>query len=215
MKIDVFSAISINGILTRKKGESSLDLIKKLDVPKELLDIQYKTRRFYDAVMIGNSTAIIDNPKLNSHKTKNKKIIRITYDPYEKLLKDSFFLDGTQKTYVGLCEYTNLGYKKYLEKKCIDTIVAGTNRINFPNFFSKLEKKGISSILIEGGGKLNYELLKENLISEIKLIVLPIVLNNNSPNIFSSNKVIFQKLKLFKSIIINNYQYVTYRVDNK
>lgn len=212
MKINIFSASSLNGILTPKKGKSSTEIIKDYNVPRELLELQYELRRNHNAVMIGTSTVLIDNPRLNSHLDDSLRSVRISFDPYERIPKDYNFLDGTETTCIGICKCTSQEYKQYLKEKEIVVIEAGEERINLPEFFSKLEKIGIKSVLVEGGGKLNSEVVKTNLVSEVHSIIMPFVFGTEAPNFFNS-KYLFKKLKLFESSGVGDYIYCRYGIE--
>ena len=211
MKIDILTAMSLNGIISPHRGTSSLELINKLNVPKEVLELQYNLRKEYDAIMLGTGAVLIDNPTLNSHNLE--EAIRITIDPFERIPKNYHFLDGSIRTIIGVSNQTSGKYLSFLENNNIEYIIAGEKRVESPLFYDKLTKeKNISSILVEGGGNFNYNLLKENLIDNLQVIVMPVLLDSSSVNLFDSNKNIFNKMCLEDIKKIDDYLFIKYKI---
>ncbi len=76
-----------------------------------------------------------------------------------------------------------------MKDKKISYIFGGKNKIKFETVFNKLKQLfNINKLLLEGGGYINGEVIKEDLIDEISLMVLPFVVNNiEAPELFYSN----------------------------
>ncbi len=63
-----------------------------------------------------------------------------------------------------------------LLKKGVDVLVAGKTEIDFPLLMSLLyDKYQIRSLMVEGGPTLNYYMLKNRLVDELRLIHLPFI----------------------------------------
>jgi 2,5-diamino-6-(ribosylamino)-4(3H)-pyrimidinone 5'-phosphate reductase len=78
---------------------------------------------------------------------------------------------------VALCTKTTpKSFLEYLEERYINYIIAGTDHVDFHQAFEELNKKfGAKTILLDSGGILNGVLLREGLVSEISLLVHPLV----------------------------------------
>jgi 2,5-diamino-6-(ribosylamino)-4(3H)-pyrimidinone 5'-phosphate reductase len=78
---------------------------------------------------------------------------------------------------VALCtSSTPKSFLDYLEKRYVQYIIAGTDHVNFHQAFEELSKEyGAKTILLDSGGTLNGVLLREGLVSEISLLVHPLV----------------------------------------
>jgi 2,5-diamino-6-(ribosylamino)-4(3H)-pyrimidinone 5'-phosphate reductase len=78
---------------------------------------------------------------------------------------------------VALCtKNTPKSFLEYLEKRYIEYILAGSDHVNFHQAFEELNKRyGAKTILLDSGGALNGVLLREGLVSEISLLVHPLV----------------------------------------
>jgi len=211
MKVNILTACSINGIITAKRGESSLSLIKKLNVPQEILDLQYQIRREYDAIMVGIGTVLIDDPKLNSHLQEKGDTTRITLDPFAKIPIDYHFLDGSENTIIGVNKSTNPQYLELLQSRDIKYIQTESDRVNLSDFLEELELLGINKILVEGGGGLNGALLNNNLVNKVSLIVMPISLDPSSVKVFEKVNT-NQQLELDSFQQIGRYIFLEYHV---
>ncbi len=94
---------------------------------------------------------------------------------------------------------TPVEYLAYLKSKNISYIFGGDDELNFELIFEKLKNKfGVKKLLLEGGGAINGSIIKEDLIDEISLMILPFVVNNfEAPALFYT-KVTSPKLYHFK-----------------
>ena len=71
-------------------------------------------------------------------------------------------------------ESTSNEYLAYLRKKKISYVIGGNHDVDLTNVLTKLKTNfHISTILLEGGGKMNESFLKAGLIDEIHLLELP------------------------------------------
>lgn len=127
----------------------------------------HSLRQKFMAVLISANTAIKDNPLLNVRFGRIiKQPIRVVLDTNLKIPLDCQIVK-TADEYQTYIVYAKEDCKKedILFKKGIKLIKAGLSNghIDLADAFSKLAKEGIASILIEGGGILNFSLLKERL----------------------------------------------------
>lgn len=187
MKLDIITASSINGIIAPLPNKSSLKLLTRFKSIKTIMNFQNEIRNKYAGIMVGTNTVKIDNPCLNSN--KNNKQYRITIDTKGKIPKNYKFFDNTKKTIIGVCKNTPKRYLEFLKSKKINYLRCGQTKISLPVFIKKLEKTGIKSIIVEGGGTLNYSLIKNRLVNKIYVVEFPLILNSKSINLFNSPKL--------------------------
>ncbi len=153
----------------------------------------HKLRSKYDAILVGANTVILDNPYLTSRVLPYKNPLRIVLDnslkipPNSNILKDKNVLVAT----------TNRADERkllFLRKKGFEVAVLGKNIVNLRKLLVYLGKRGITSLLVEGGSKIHEAFLKERLANKIYL--------------FISKKQLRQGVLLF-----NNYQLKDYYTD--
>jgi riboflavin-specific deaminase-like protein len=184
MSLDLLTAVSVNGIITPRRGESSLGLIRELDVPPGLMELQRSLRRRYDAVFLGPGAVRVDNPTLTSHAVPGFSCVRVTVDPQGSLPQDYRFFDGSARTLVGVSAATPPDYLAFLETRGIEAVSCGEEKVDLPAFFAALAARGIDNVLAEGGGGLNRALLEAGLVDNLHLIVMPVVLDGGAVNLF-------------------------------
>ena len=60
-----------------------------------------------------------------------------------------------------------------LKKLPIEIIIAGENSVNLKLLMKKLSSKKIKTILVEGGGTVNWEFIKNDLFNELIVTLCP------------------------------------------
>ncbi|MCR5202726.1 MAG: bifunctional diaminohydroxyphosphoribosylaminopyrimidine deaminase/5-amino-6-(5-phosphoribosylamino)uracil reductase RibD [Lachnospiraceae bacterium] len=149
-------------------------------------------------IMVGINTVLKDNPRLTSRIAKedegkviHRDPVRIVCDTNLRIPLDSELVNTAKdiKTIVAYAANENsdkvsdtisgteLSEKiKLLEEKnviLINCFNPKSSRVDLKLLMSKLGEMGIDSILLEGGGTLNYEMLKANLVSHVKAYIAP------------------------------------------
>jgi len=125
-----------------------------------------------DAVFIGAGQLRLDDPKLTVKskigKTKNPIKVAVVSDLSSiKNRKGDFFNTGEKK----ILFTTKKTSQKELNffKKISDVYVCGDKTVNLKKAMEKLYRLGVRKVMVEGGGEVNFSLLKDNLVDEIHL----------------------------------------------
>lgn len=133
-----------------------------------------------DCVLIGAHTARKDNPRLNVRELKNaNQPVRAIIDPHLSLEKGSHLLDcpSSGKTiFYCLKSAASKQAKKSSQYNSVTLVPIEEeldNRLNLESILKDLNKRGINSVLCEGGSNLSSQLLKQGLIDEIYWFVAP------------------------------------------
>ena len=167
-KIILSAAISIDGKIATKTGDS------KLSSKKDLIRL-HRLRTQIDAILVGKNTVKQDDPLLTVRYAKGKNPIRIVLDSHGTILKESKILKTSNKVKT-IIVVTKKITKKNLEKLKefpVEIIFAGENKVNLKSLVKNLKKRKIKTILLEGGGTINWEFLKNNLIDEFFITITP------------------------------------------
>lgn len=184
MRLDLLTAASINGLITERRGENGDGMAVVLDTPREVWERKWALRRRYEAVLVGTGTVLADNPGLVSHAVPGFEAVRITLDAHGRIPRHSRLFDGSVRTLVGVGARTPRESLGFLAERGVEAIPAGDDRIDLAVFLAALEERGISSVVCEGGGQLNRSLLDAGLVDRIHLLVIPLVLEARSVNLF-------------------------------
>lgn len=187
MPLALLTAASVNGLITQARGRPGEELAAVVDTPREVWERKWAIRRRHQAVLVGTGTVRVDNPRLASHAVPGFEVVRITLDAGGRIPRDSRFFDGSVRTLVGVCGRTPPEYLEFLHERGVEAIsagAAGEERIDLAAFLAGLAERGLTSIVCEGGGTLNRSLLTAGLVDRIHLLVIPVVLEARSINLF-------------------------------
>ncbi len=89
---------------------------------------------------------------------------------------DANVLGTDAPTAIAVCEAAPVERIDAIRQKGAHIIVAGKNHVDLPLLLSILKEKfGIRKLMIEGGPTLNWHMLHDKLVDEIRLIHLPFI----------------------------------------
>ena len=145
-------AISVDGKIATKTGDS------KLSSKQDSIRL-HKLRSKVDAILVGKNTVLVDNPLLTVRHTIGKNPTRIILDSKGILSNKSKILQTSDKVKTIIVvskQISKLNLEK-LNKFPVEIIIAGKNSINIKLLLKKLLEKKIKTILVEGGGTINWE----------------------------------------------------------
>ena len=191
-KITLSAAITLDGKIGLKNKH--IVLSSKSDKIRV-----HKLRSKSDAILVGKNTVQQDDPLLTVRYVKGKNPIRIILDSNGTIKNDSRIIKTSKQipTIIIVSEIITKSNLNRLQKLPIDVIVCGKNQVNIVKLLSILSKKGIKTILLEGGGTLNRSFLKKNLIDEMIIALTPYVLGSeNTINLFEGLSFSSFKMKL-------------------
>ena len=204
------AATSVDGKIATKTGDSNLS--SKQDKVR-----LHKLRSKVDAILIGKNTVLLDNPLLTVRYTKGKNPIRIILDSKGTISKKSKILQTSNKIPTIIAVSKKIS-KSNFDKLCkfpVDIIVAGKNSVNIKLLMKKLSDKKINTILVEGGGTINWEFIKHNLFDELIITLSPFLIGGNDAisfvqgngfkKISNSPNLHLKSIKRLKNHIVLNY----------
>ena len=174
----MMSEITADGKLTLKKGASSKILMKYMAHETELL--LHETRAEYDAIMVGANTIRIDNSFLTVRYVKGKSPLRVIPCSMADIPIESNVLGNDAPTAIAVCEAAPQDRIDAIRKKGAHVIVAGKTHVELPLLMKILrEKYNVKKLMIEGGPTLNWHMLHDRLVDEIRLIHLPFIVGGS------------------------------------
>jgi 2,5-diamino-6-(ribosylamino)-4(3H)-pyrimidinone 5'-phosphate reductase len=143
----------------------------------------HKLRSQVDAILVGKGTILKDNPKLHIKYHEHEGYYRIIADSNLSIPLDSQVITFRPELYPTIICATEQASKDRIEQfraKKVKIIQAGINRVDLKRALSILYNLGIESILLEGGGNLNWSFIKENLVDEIRLTIAPWIIGGKN-----------------------------------
>ncbi len=191
-KITLSAAITLDG----KIGQKNKHIV--LSSKSDKIRV-HKLRAKFDAILVGKNTVYQDDPLLTVRYVKGKNPIRIILDSHGTIKNDSRIIKTCKRvpTIIVVSQLISKSNLNRLQKLPIDVIICGKNQVNITKLLSILSKKGIKTILLEGGGILNRSFLKKNLIDQMIIALTPFILGSeNTVNLFEGMSFPALKMKL-------------------
>ena len=168
------------------------------------------------AILTTAKTIIRDNPRFTVR--KNNKIIKslnvIVIDKNLNIpLKSKVLNNLHQKRVIIFTRKKNLKLQKLKQLGCeIIEMNIENNNLNLKKIFNILYKLKISDLMVEAGGILFAELIKNNLVDEIHLFKAPIIIGEKGIPVIKGNSLNIIKKKLLETIKFDNNLYLKYAI---
>ncbi|WP_019914105.1 dihydrofolate reductase family protein [Paenibacillus sp. HW567] len=180
MKTTIFSQISIDGKLTMGAGNSSKELFSLFS--SEDIEFIHLFRGNVQGIMVGKNTILTDNPFLTNRYEENKNPIRIIPTTTLNIPLDSNVLSDEGQTIIVTTEKgRDEGKIKQIRERGKECLICGEDKVDFVELERQLEDNyGITSLMVEGGGFLNWHIFNQDIVDEIILMQLPIIIGGAS-----------------------------------
>lgn len=204
------AAISLDGKIATKIGDSELS--SKLDKIRV-----HKLRSKVDAVLIGYNTLRLDDPLLSVRYAIGKNPVRIILDSRGKISSKSKIIKTCKKISTIIAVSKNISTKNLqrLQKLPLEIIIAGSTQVNLKQLLKQLVQRKIKKLLVEGGGIINWEFVKQGLFDEIIITVTPFIIGgkksvtfvegNGFSKITKSTKLKLRNVKQQKNELVLHY----------
>ena len=212
MYVILNAAMSIDGKISTRKNDSAIS--SKLDLVRV-----HKLRSTVDGIMIGISTVLEDDPMLNVRysTTGMKNPTRIIIDSKARIPLNSRIIDSSNKIQTIIAVTHNASSRKIneIQKKGAQVLVYGNGKVNLRNLFQQLEKMGLKKIIVEGGGEINWSVLRLGLVNELVVTISPVVIGGRDAKTLVEGKGFTNtsdgiKMKLSNTIIQNKNEIVLF-----
>ncbi len=133
-------------------------------------------RNRYTSIMVGVGTVIADDPELTCRIDGGRNPVRIICDTHLRTPLESRIVQtaGSVRTIICTSALSQDAYKLYIESGCEILYVPEKNgHTDLSVLMEELAKKEIDSILLEGGGTLNWSMLKARAVSKVQTYIAP------------------------------------------
>ena len=168
----IVSEVTVDGKLTLSKGVSSKEIMKFMD--EEANRYLHETRAKVDGIMVGAETIRTDNPFLTVRYVSGKNPTRIIPTSTADIPLDANILKKDSPTIIVTTEKAPQEKVKALSEK-VEVIIAGKEEVDLIKMMEILYNRGIRNLMVEGGSTLNWNLIKNGLVDEIRIIHMPFI----------------------------------------
>ncbi len=166
-------AMTLDGKIATASGES------KWITNEKSREYGYKLRDIYDGIMVGINTVISDDPLLTARVEGGKNPVRIILDSKLRIpLNAKVLTDRSARTIIATTSNADKDRIKHLTKMgaeilLVDSYDTANHSVNIDKLLTMLAQRDICSILVEGGGEVNGNLVEHKLVDKIYFFIAP------------------------------------------
>ena len=183
------AAMTLDGKIATKTGSS------EISGPEDLERV-HEIRKNADGIMVGIGTVLADDPRLTVHKipsSKSDNPIRVVVDNKARTPIDFRILNDDADTIIAvgsICDENNpnsdedaVSRAKAISQKA-DVFYSSKTPVDLVEFMDYLYSKGIKTLMLEGGATLNFSMIKDNLIDEVRICIAPMIAGGRDAKTF-------------------------------
>ena len=165
-----------------------------------------------DAVLVGGKTLLEEQPKLTvkSEALREGRIKRGAAPNPIKVgvvtvadipLESDFIKAGPARAVIFTTSQTSISHIEALRAHGVEVFVHESPRVNLKQMMNTLSEIGVNRLMVEGGGTINFELMKLGLVDELTIYIAPLIFGGNQAptlaagNGFARNEAIALKLE--------------------
>ena len=146
----------------------------------------HRLRRDTDSILVGVGTVLADDPSLTARTGARfdqlfpRQPLRIVIDSRLRTPIKARILTQQQaaKTIIATTSAASAARRSVFQRKGIEVLVlpSAKGHVSLPALIKELGRRGIASLLAEGGSEINAAMLKAKLVNHVRLYLAPILL---------------------------------------
>jgi diaminohydroxyphosphoribosylaminopyrimidine deaminase / 5-amino-6-(5-phosphoribosylamino)uracil reductase len=172
------SAMSLDGKIATYTGESQWITCEESRKSVHLL------RNKYTGILVGVGTVIADDPMLTARLEGSRNPVRIVVDTNLRIPLKSAILrtSGEVRTIIATSKDGDCEKAKLIKAMGAQVIRAKSHdgRVSLDDVMVQAGSMGIDSVLIEGGGEVNFSALSENIVDKVMYYVAPLIIGGST-----------------------------------
>ena len=168
-------ACSLDGKIATVAGESQwISGIESRRFTHHLRDIN-------DAILVGVGTVLADNPSLTTRLVEGKNPVRVIVDSNARTpLESKIVTDKSARTIIAVTANAPPDKVSALEARGVEVITASkSERVDLEELMHALAEREITSVLVEGGGTINFSMLRARLVDKVYAFIAPKIIGGS------------------------------------
>lgn len=147
----------------------------------ETLKWAHANRPGYDAMLVGSSTVVIDNPQLTARPEgieNPRQPLRVVVDSRGRIDAGRSVLQGESKTLIATTGASSLRWRAEMEATGAEVLVLqddGEGHVDLRALLENLGGRGILTLLVEGGGVIIGSFFDDRLVDKVTLVIAPMI----------------------------------------
>ncbi len=180
------AAMTLDGKIVTASNSSNIS-------GEEDLKRVHELRKNVDGIMVGIGTVLADDPRLTVHKVDanpEDNPVRVVVDSKCRTPIAARVTNKDANTIIAMAnefKYDFVVSDRYdvFKKRGVDFFFSGDVKVDLSALMDYLYSTGVKTLMLEGGATLNFAMIKEGLIDEIRLCVAPKVVGGvNAKTLF-------------------------------
>ena len=144
----------------------------------------HELRDVYDGILVGIGTVLADDPALTTRlaSKSGKNPLRIVVDSRARTpLTARVVTDGQAETLIAVTAAAEAAKVEALRQAGVEVLVVNDGQqVDLKQLFCLLGERGVCSIFVEGGARINYSLLKAGLVDKVYSFIAPKMVGGSS-----------------------------------
>jgi diaminohydroxyphosphoribosylaminopyrimidine deaminase/5-amino-6-(5-phosphoribosylamino)uracil reductase len=169
-------AASIDGRIAAASGDS-----RWVSGPSTLR-WAHEGRTKLDAIVVGASTVVVDDPQLTARpggELAERQPLRVVLDSTGRVSPGAGVFSGVAKTLVATTARSSSEWRRGIEDAGAEVLVLDEDwdgRVPLPELLRDLGRRGIVTLLLEGGGVLLGSFFDQRLVDKVTAVIAPMVI---------------------------------------
>jgi diaminohydroxyphosphoribosylaminopyrimidine deaminase/5-amino-6-(5-phosphoribosylamino)uracil reductase len=168
-------AASLDGRIAAASGDS-----RWISGPQSL-EWAHEQRTTVDAIMVGANTIVVDDPQLTARpggQESERQPLRVVVDSGDRTPANASVLRGPGRALIATSEGSDPSWRQALEAAGAEVLVltGDGDSLDLTALLKSLAKRGVLSLLVEGGGILLGSVFDQGLVDKVQVIVAPMII---------------------------------------
>ncbi len=169
-RVIINAAMSVDGKIALPDGQAI-----RLSNDEDLQRV-HQLRAQVDAIVVGIGTVLMDDPKLTVKRelASGRNPLRVVVDSDGRTPDDAHVLDGSAPTLIVTTEECDRVFPR------AEVLRSGKDDVDLRRLLEDLSRRGVSTLLVEGGSTIIWSFLQEGLADEVKIFVRSAILGGHA-----------------------------------
>jgi diaminohydroxyphosphoribosylaminopyrimidine deaminase/5-amino-6-(5-phosphoribosylamino)uracil reductase len=147
----------------------------------ETLRWAHAMRPSLDAILVGASTVVVDNPQLTARPEgvlAERQPLRVVLDSTGRTAPTAAVLQGASPTLVATTEHSADEWRDSISSTGAEVLILpadGEGRVNLRALLEELGQRGMLLLLVEGGGVVHGSFFDQRLVDKVYAVIAPLI----------------------------------------
>jgi diaminohydroxyphosphoribosylaminopyrimidine deaminase/5-amino-6-(5-phosphoribosylamino)uracil reductase len=183
------AAMTLDGKIATRQGAS-----RWISGPEARTEV-HQLRSRVDAVLVGIGTVLADNPLLTARDSGGgKNPLRVVIDPHLKIPLTARLVRSIQEAPTLVLTQPRKTEKKIEQLQqsgvWVERLRAKKGHFDWKEILQMLGRMGVTSLLIEGGGQVNGQVLREGVVDKVLFYIAPRLLCGNDAKTVAAGRAV-------------------------